>query len=74
MLSLESVVMTSLNAVVEPAVFALASLASLALALGISSAGVLAAAGVLLVLWWRAAQLNGSTNSSTTQPSLSPRR
>lgn len=68
-LSLESVVMTSLNAVVEPAVFALASLASLALALGISSAGVLAAAGGLLVLWWRAAQLNVPPNSSTTQPS-----
>jgi hypothetical protein len=56
-LSLESVVMTSLNAVVEPAVFTVASLASLGLALGVSSAGLLVAAGALLVLWWRAAKL-----------------
>jgi predicted MFS family arabinose efflux permease len=52
-LSLESVVMTSLNAVVEPGIFALAALASLSLALGVSSVGLLAAGAVLLVLWWR---------------------
>jgi MFS family permease len=72
-LSLESVVMTSMNAVVEPAVFTLASLASLGLALGVSSLGVLAAAGVLLVLWWRVAQLNRSASSSTTHSGFSPR-
>jgi MFS family permease len=53
-LSLESVVMTSLNAIVEPAIFGLATIASLGLALGVSSIGLLAAGLVLLVLWWRA--------------------
>jgi MFS family permease len=55
-LSLESVVMTALNAVVEPIVFAVATVASLAVALGVSSIGVLVMCGGLLLLWWRVAE------------------
>jgi sugar phosphate permease len=51
-LSLDSVVMTGLLAVIEPAVFAIATVATLALALGFASVCVLAVAGALLALWW----------------------
>jgi len=53
-LSLDSVVMTGLLAALEPLVFAIATVATLAAALGIASIFVLAVAGVLLALWWLA--------------------